>query len=322
MSLELLLMACTAEKDSSKLESVAESDTEPPLVEEPWKEAGFWSEIGPLEPLFSGEDPSGPDWEVRIATSVDGVEWVADERVIARGFSSLHLLVMEEGVILSGVVDRRYLENLQTSLPDGVLYALVSPDLVNWGSVGLPVENPTHTYLIDPGLGWTREGTLQAWWYGTSEEGDPATLPGLHLIEGSIWEAGGFGVPEFLYEAEGLADPSICFLGEERWLFATESSSRVVAASGAEQLSAVAGFKWEGVTVPFCSEEEGFISVLGQVSGGAQPPHRAIVEESGIWSDSGEAWEELLFQGNGCTSPVEGVFQGVHFRVCAMSMPG
>ncbi len=323
------LLACTAAEESLPKESVADSGDsgEVPATATPWEEADFWTDPGPLQPLMvDPQDPPGPEWEVRIATSDDGQTWVAEDRLIARGMSSLHLLITNEGLIINGVLDRRHLEGIGLDLPSDALYAIVTADLETWGSHSWPIDGASYTQSIDPLLYWNAEGQVEAAWFGTSADGDPAQQPGPHPIMGGIWDGRAFVEDGPLWEEDGLADPSICVLDGKTWLFATQDASRVVAATAGDGRSFEATeLAWGGPTVPFCWEEVDHLMVLAQTTGGAQPPELLRVNADGSSEAQGQFWDRSPFPpefGNSCTSPVVGQLDGLWVFACAMSRPG
>ena len=326
----LLLLACTAPKESLPLESAADSGDsgDMPILAVPWEDPNFWTDPGPLQPLMENpQDPPGPEWEVRIATSDDGQTWVADERLIARGMSSLHLLITDLGLIFTGVLDRRHLEGIGLDLPSDALYALVTADLETWGSHTWSIEGGSYAQAIDPLLYWNPQGEVEAAWFGTSFDGDPAQQPGPHPILGAVWDGQAFlQEAEPLWEEEGLADPAICTLDGQSWMFATQDAGRVVAArSESGRNFEATALSWGGPTVPFCWEEEDHLMVIAQTTGGAQPPELLQVNADGSSEAQGTFWDRSPFPsefGNSCTSPVVGQLDGLWVFACAMSRPG
>lgn len=318
-----LLLACTApEKPDS--DPTVDTEVTQESYEFPWDQEGFWTEAGPLSPMLDVEHrPPAPFWAVWLATSNDGLQWTAQDRPVALGLSSLNLLVTEEGVLLTGVVDLRIFDRLGLELPPrNQLYALVSSDLQNWGSHAWELNDDTSREVIDPGFYFGLDGGLQVAWYGTSYDGDPAQAPGPHSVRGADWDGNQFTLQDVdLYAKENLADPTICLLNGESWMFYTEQAQRIRAARSSDGLNfeEEASFSWDNVTVPSCRPEEDHLIVEGQTAGGSGNPARLQLSGDGSSQSVNGAYTANPFETHDCTSIATGKFGDSWLLVCAAS---
>ena len=349
----LLLVACNdPDKDSpiqgddstddSAVDSTSDSgaddsgtDTAPP-IEFPWSTEGFWTDPGLLaELIYPTEFPTGPGptWHLRIALSDDGVNWEADPRIIATGISSLNLLVVETdggpGVVITGVLEGKATGYFDIPAEPQTVYGLASRDLETWSTFGLPIEGASYDVVIDPALWIDRTGALQAVWYGVeNNDTDPAQLPGPHPLFGAPWSGSALQqYPEPVLNIEGTADPVICPMGGEDWMFTTEDTVRTIAARGAdparhgEAFEVVEGFVWDMVTVPWCRAEGEELVVIGQTGGGRGPPEQMIVRADGSTEARGALYAQSPFMPESCTSPAVGRFGDRWLLICAVDAP-
>lgn len=320
-----LLLACTAAPDSSEtVEDSTDSSSVVENLEYPWSEEGFWTEPGPLAPMLdTSHRPAGPFWAVWMATSTDGKSWVSREFPISFGLSSLNLLVTEAGVLITGVVDLRVFFRMGLELPpNNAIYALVSADLETWGSHSWEVNDPASRLVIDPGLWLDQKNDLHAAWFGTTYDGDPAQAPGAHSVRGAAWDGHAFAVQETdLFAAERLADPTICRMGDEDRLFYTEDAQRVRSAVSQDGVifEADPAFQWEGVTVPWCREEEEHLVLLGQTVGGSGNPAQRQLNLDGSTVELDPPYGTMPFEAHDCTSLAVARYQGTWILVCASS---
>jgi hypothetical protein len=261
-----------------------------------------------------------------LATSTDGHTWNHPDRPIAFALSSLNLLITEQGVLITGVVDRRVFDRMGLDLPEmDELYALVSEDLQTWGSHAWTLDDAESRQVIDPGFWLDEADGLHAAWYGTTYDGDPAQAPGAHSIRGATWNGQGFDVQaDDLIAEENLADPSLCRMGTEEWMFLTESSQRVRAArsSDGQHFAEDPTFSWEGVTVPWCRSEEEHLVLYGQTGGGNGSPASEQVNPDGSTVILPPPYDSRPFDGNDCTALAVGQYQGTWLMVCAASYTG
>lgn len=345
LPLTLLLLACRSGDDSGKEpgdppdspgdSGAGDSDTAPPAGY-PWEAEGFWTDPGLLSDLiFPTEFPTGPGptWHLRIALSDDGVNWEADPRIIATGISSLNLLIVETeagpGVILTGVLEGKATGYFGIPAEPQTVYGLASLDLETWSSFGLPIAGASYDVVIDPALWIDRRGALQAVWYGVeNNDTDPAQLPGPHPLFGAPWAGGALQQhPEPVLNIEGTADPVICPMGGEDWMFATEDTVRTIAARGTdparhgEAFEAVEGFLWDMVTVPWCRAEGEDVVVIGQTGGGRGPPEQLRVRPDGTTEALGALYAQSPFMPESCTSPAVGRFGDRWLLICAVDAP-
>ncbi len=320
--------ADTSDSDSSATDTA-------PFTGLPWEAEGFWTDPGPLEGLlYPTEYPFGgsPIWNLRFATSPDGVSWTADPRVIATGLSSLNLLVVETedgpGVVITAVLDGRSAEYF--GIPYGLktIYGVASRDLQTWSTFGLPIADADYDYVIDPALWFDRTGALQAVWYGVADhDADPAQIPGPHPILGAPWSMGAFQQrPEPILAIEGTADPVICPMDGEDWLFTTQDALRVIAARGtdsavqAERFEPVEGFAWEYVTVPWCRSAGADTLLIGQSSGGVAPPSQLLVHPDGSAAQQPPVYSASPFEPANCTSPAVAQVGDQWLLICAVDV--
>ncbi|GDX79076.1 hypothetical protein LBMAG42_08870 [Deltaproteobacteria bacterium] len=293
-----------------------------------WANADYWAS-GPLSSLIlPTELPTATHWEVRVATSADGVAWVPDERVIAWGISSLDLLVAGDTLVIAGMIDGEAARELPPDVQGYTIPALATTDLLTWGSKTWTITGGNDTNLVDPSLQLGSDGLLRAAWFAHSEPGvDPATIEGVHNMQRGTWsETGTFAQddadPEYAYE--WLVDPVICELGETQWLFYTNLAERVYAAhspDGGEHFDMEASFSWEGPSVPFCISGDDDIRVIGQTPAGKDAPLQGILTTDGTFTETGPLYAEHPW-GENCTSPVLGYWKDQWVLACAVQVKG
>lgn len=317
-----LLLACAGGPDSSEDSVVESTSTTVEVYQNPWDEQGFWTEEGPLSPMLeTSHRPPTPFWAVWLATSSDGQNWTASEFPLSLGLSSLHLLVVEEGVLITGVVDRRQFEREGLELPAmNQIYALVSADLKTWGSHAWAVSDAASKEVIDPGLYLDLQGGLHAAWFGSSSGNDPAQEPGPHPVRGGTWNGTDFTTQtEDLFAKEWLADPAICRIDGSYRLFYTEQSQRIRMATSEDGIlfEDTPGFEWDEVTVPWCREEQDHLVLLGQTVGGAGPAAQMQVNADGTTENMPSPYQNLPFDAKNCTSLAVASFKGQWLLLCA-----
>ena len=320
------LLACTA-PDSADPVTDSPSDSSAastPTFDMPWDQEGFWTNPGPLAPMMDREHrPPAPFWAVWVATSSDGQSWSAPQFPIALGLSSLNLLTTDAGVLITGVVDQRVYAREGLDLPPtNAIYALVSADLQIWGSQSWTLHDAASTLVIDPGFWLDAENVLHAAWYGTTFAGDPAQAPGPHSIRGATWNGREFSVQSAdLYAKENLADPTICRMGQEYWMFVTEAAQRVRAARSTDGQAFLEDpdFRWDQVTVPWCRAEDDHLVLLGQTNGGTGAPAQLQLNADGSTTNLESPYRALPFAGNDCTSLAVAQYKSTWILVCAAS---
>lgn len=302
------------------------ADTDGDGFPDVWADPEYWAS-GLLSPLIlPTEVPSETHWEVRIATSPDGVSWTADARIIAYGFSSLDMLIAGDWVVLAGMVDGAVFADFSGMIPSYSIPALASTDLQTWGSQIWAIGAGSGNFLVDPALQLGGDGVLRATWFAHSTPGvDPAQIEGAHAVQRGIWSTTGTfvqGDPDPEYAYDSLADPVICEMGDVPWLFYTNEHKRVHAAlssDGGEHFEKVSSFSWEEPSVPFCIGGSEQITLFVQEPQGLQPPRVAVLHSDLSFEETGTIYSEHPW-GDNCTSPVVGWFQGGWLLACAVKV--
>lgn len=293
-----------------------------------WAETEYWEE-NPLASLLLPTDvPDETHWEVRIATSDDGLSWVPDDRVIAHGFSSLDLMVAGEMLILAGMVDGAVARDLPASVQGYTIPAIATADLETWGSQTWPIGQGSETNVVDPSLQLGSDGVLRATWFAHSTPGvDPATIEGIHLVQRGTWSDSGTFLQDDVEEEfaeDWLADPVICELDGTPWMFYTHFAERIRAArstDGGAHFEPVSSFSWEEPSVPFCITGEDGIRVIAQTSGGRFSPRQGWVASDDSFTEGEPLYEDHPW-GDNCTSPVVGYWQERWVLACAVQVQG
>lgn len=341
----LLFAACQEKPDvpvarDSPADSPADSadsadSTDSGLLPMPWDAPGFWTDPGPLKNRLAPDRVDPLHWQVRMATSPDGIAWTASPDIIAYGFSSLDLLTTDQGVVLSGVIEFIQDDTVLLEMPS--VFALVSQDLQTWGSIRFPIADNTRLWVVDPGLRMSRDGALQAHWYGTDAEGNPAGQPGPHEVYRAVWDGTTFRETALLFSHEWLADPSICDQAAEEdsgesqeWLFFTLEGFVVDHAEqdGPDSFAASDAPPYEFVNVPWCVEEApdsdpdsapdaAGVTVYAQNTGGGGPPWRVDVAPDGT-STRETLYTGDLFGYDNCTSPAVTWYRDQYVLFCAV----
>ncbi len=285
-------------------------------VEMPWAAEGFFDDPGPMEWAFDIDYESEELWWLlRMATSPDGVTWTPQEEPIAQGLNSLDVLVVGEGIIITALAQ----STATRPLTPGTIYGIATTDLVHWGGHEWPVGAVAHPNLVDPSIHFRGDGRLGMAYYSTEfSDDDPAETPGQHEIRRAIWEGDAFIEGDTVaYAEEYLADPVVCVLDGEEWLFVTRGGTSVRVA----RESGVDGFAeadlWDGQSVPFCRGETDHIDLVAQGLGVTEVPSRANVDASGI-EELGVLFPEQIFPEGNCTSPVIAKFREQWLYFCAV----
>lgn len=315
-------LACTAPTPAAKESGPAEVvDTALPS---PWdlEDEAFFLQDGPLTPLIWPEDAAIPryqdHWEVRMATSTDGVTWEPEPRILAHSLSSLSALVTGAGLILVANPDAKF-TNLR-GVPNTyyAIYGLLTPDLESWGSAIWVIADAADAYIIDPALYHDADGGLHATYYSTRlTADDPVAVAGPHTIRSARWE-GGFVEEGEIYSAEGLSDPVICRFDGQYWLAATEDASRIHFATSTDgQVYETSPLTWEGVSVPHCAADHDRLDLLAQEPDGWTAPQTASVSADATLSLGAPLYTAHPW-GDNCTSPVTVFFQEKWALFCAV----
>ncbi len=327
MGLLAVLQGCVG-GGSSRISYTDDSDSGSVASDIPkaWADAGYWAD-GPLESIMHpAEVPEATHWEVRVATSADGATWVPGDEVLAYGMSSLDLVVADQALVISGMIDFGQYQDVPAK--EYGIAAIATLDLHAWGSAFWPIEDGNEEYAVDPSLQFGRDGALHATWYGHSTKGvDPATIEGEHDVQRGTWSDADTFVqddadPEFAYD--WLVDPVVCELQDTTWMFYTDRAARVLAArsdDGGEHFQHFPDFSWEGRSVPFCVSGDEEILLVAQTSGGLDPPLVGNFSADGSFVETGTAYAEPLW-GNNCTSPVIGRWAEQWVLACAVLVLG
>lgn len=292
-----------------------------------WDDPAYWA-ADPLAPIMlPTEFPEREHWEIRLATSPDRKTWTADPRVVAYGMSTLDMFVAGDWLVISGMIGPVELsEHPEMTGGESVIAAMATNDLQTWGSTTWGIHDQSESFIVDPALSLGSNGVVQASWYGHSEGGvDPAQIEGPHGVQRATWtDENGFvqnDVPPE-YAAELLADPVICEMAGESWLFHTEDATRVLAAvssDGGESFESFDGFEWEGPSVPHCTSGDDSIRLVAQRFGGAELPATGEWHTDRSFVDTGFLYNQHLY-GENCTSPVMGWHKDQWVLACAVNV--
>lgn len=295
---------------------------------DPWEDPAFWSSSSYLDELLDlSLAPDEPHFEVRVAEADASWTTFSDLRTVAHSFSSLDLLVLEDGLVLLGGVDARGLSDARLLEP-GALFALVSPDGERFGTTVIEVRDEVSRRFTDPALFVTDAGEIRAVYYSTPEDQtmDPAIIPGAHDLRVAVREGAAFReLPDVVFSKEWLVDPVICRADDGWHLFATEQAGVIHATGATPDAFAEDGpFDWSGNQVPHCSPVDGSLTVLAQAGGGGGAPSVRALSADGTFTTSVALWgeDEAPFEATACTSPVRGTFRGRNLLFCAMWVGG
>jgi len=287
----------------------------------PWDAPGFWTDPGPLAPLFGAEpDTSDKDmmYLLFIATSDDGVTWVPDPEPIMEGINSLDLWVTDQGVILQGLIQA----GRGVLMDPGTVYGIQSQDLLTWGSHAWPVEDlDTVNNLVDPSLTVRPDGTPSLVYYRSRfSDDDPIDVEGPHQIWRAIWDGQRWVNESKAVEEEGLADPVICTLDGQEWLFVNQSGGQVLGAEedGSGSFNMDPDIVWTRHSVPFCTPDGDHLTLVSQAFGTRETPRLGRFDAAGL-TDEGGLYDAHLWPYGNCTSPVMAAFQGRWVTFCSVS---
>lgn len=337
----LLLIACTDRKsdtapgdtvappsDSGPGDSVAGDDTgRPPPPPYPWSDSSFWTDPGPLEPLF-GTLPDTSDttmkFLLRHATSPDLTTWTAAENPIMDGLNSLDIMLTQDGIILTGLVQ----PGRGATIGYGAVYGVQTSDLVTWGSHEWSVNNlDGYNNLVDPSLHLRLDGAAGLAYYRTNfdDTGDPAWTEGPHNIYRAVWSGSSWENAELAYAEEYLADPVICKLKDVEYLFVTHEAKevRVAKGNGDGTFTALMDATWADRTVPFCRTEDDGSSIMLLSQGlGPNTDVRTARFDGTTTEELGLLYEDDLFPEGGCSAPVVTHFLDQWVLFCAIDWQG
>lgn len=287
----------------------------------PWQVPGFWDDPGPLESLFDA-DPEAAErtYTVRMATSTDGVTWVGSEDVVITDFNSLDLFVVgDEGVILTGLN-----ANPDLAVQMGAVHLIASADLETWASHAWGIPDRHVTNLVDPSLHLRADGTPGLTYYATDVFGeDPVWVEGPHEIRRAAWIGHDWAEDDDVaWQEEFLADPIICDIDGQEWLFTTQAAQRIVSArgNGDGTFTSTPEIEWDNRTVPFCRDDgAGGLALYAQSDGSHGLPQQATFDGAVI-TELGPIYPEHLWGEDNCSSVVVGRFREQYVLFCAVGM--
>lgn len=289
-----------------------------------WEDASWWSEPGPLHGLFDLElSVSRPHWRFWYITSPDLETW-SDPVVLGHNFSSMDLLHLPEGLILSGSL----IPNIEAGIegPFGAMFSLVTTDLSTWGTHFLAVEGADELpMIIDPSIHAEVDG-YRMLFFGSGLDVDPEAMPddypNPHYIRTGFVRYDRIVVDslEPIVEGDHIVDPTGCWWNGVHHILATNKYGDLFhqyRREGATDF--IDGLDWGGVQVPYCfiDEQNDRMGLLAQHGGGHGPPRVRWCDASGECAEQ-EALvsEEELFVGQ-CTSPVMAWFQDQYVLFCS-----
>lgn len=234
-------------------------------------------------------------WALRLARSADGLDWVPDDEVIAVGFSSLGLLVVDGKVIVTGMLEGA----LGVKMDPSITYALVSKDGVIWGSHAWETHQMAHNHVVDPQLLIEPDGTLALVYFGVEfQEIPPSEYAGSHELRLARWEDDAFVESELLVAESGLLDPMLVEGAETDWLFATRDAQDVQVWRADAANAFQSALEWTDATVPFVLQGADSMVVYAQLEEGSRLARRGLAD--GAWLEV----EEMEAPFDSCTSPV------------------
>jgi len=289
-----------------------------------WGTEEFWTGSSILDPLLDLDTaPEFPHWEVRMYLSDEWFGVDPEVFTIAHGFSSLDLLALDGGLIIAGGVNTEDVGDDEGEYRWGYIYALSTPNLLDWGTHLFPVHDASSERLTDPAFEELPDGTIRALYYSTpmDGEGDPVWIPGDHELKVAYREGNDFYEdPEPVYVAEGLADPHSCEHDGTYHLFATEFTT-VGHATADNEFDYETDWDFPMVEgqVPYCLTLDDELWLFVQGGGGMPPPTVMELEQDGNFGPQQQLWtdEENLELGS-CTSPVAAYFDETYVLFCAV----
>lgn len=307
------------------------ADTAPPsdsggttTLEYAWEDPAWWTEPGPLQGLFDLDLSVASHWRFWYTTSPDLETW-ADPIVLGHNFSSLDLLQLDEGLILSGSL----IPNVEAGIhgPFSAMFSLVTTDLETWGSHYIEVEGADELpMIIDPSLHKDQDGGYRMLFFGAGHDVDPEAMPddypNPHAIRTGFIQYDRIVVEDLtpIVEGDYVVDPSGCWwhgvhhiLGTNRYDDLFHQYRRAGADSFWD------ADPWGGVQVPFCfiDEQNDRMGLIAQHGGGHGPPRVR-------WCNASQECEEQqvllpedkLWNGQ-CTTPVMAWYQEQYILFCA-----
>lgn len=238
-------------------DTAGDTDTAEPVVDEPppeWVDPSYWTDPGPIDPLLLPSVlPDEPHWQLRLATSADGLNWAPDERVIAVGTWGFGALVVEDRLLVATNVDADVAAQYGVVASDGVIYVLSTSDLTTWTTRAWSVGSAT---VADPAFYFDLDGDVRAVWDATD------------AIRTGSWTGETFADDGGSYIADEVEEPAVCRAGGQMVMFLTNEAETVatVNAGADEQWELREDRGWDGAVSPACYEESDAI-VLSAVEG-------------------------------------------------------
>jgi len=172
-----------------------------------------------------------------MATSDDGVHWTAEPRILLKGLARIGAWATDDGIVRGSTV-----------------YVLATADGETWSSHAWTVGETAQPNLLDLEPFVDEGGRVGVTCYSAKLDGnDPIPAEGDHAVASAYWADGGFTeVPEPLRAEAWLADPAVCALDDERWLFNTYDHTDVhVAYPGSDgTLAGDPDQSWSAYAVP------------------------------------------------------------------------
>ncbi len=289
-----------------------------------WDNPEWWAPTGPLQGLFDfAVAGTRPHWRFWYTTSPDLVEW-SNPVVVGHNFSSLDLLRVDQGLILTGSL----LPDIENGIdaPFGNLFMLSTTDLETWGSHFFPVEGADELpMIIDPSV--HREGDgFRVLFFGAGLDVDPDIppddYPNPHYIRTGMVVDDRVVVEDLtpIVEGDHIVDPSGCWWDDTHHILATNKYGDLFHQSrNVGQRDYVDGLQWGGVQVPYCliDEQNNRVGFIAQHGGGHGPPRVRWCDENQDCADQVAFFpEDKLYLGQ-CTSPVVAWFHDQYVMFCS-----
>lgn len=297
-------------------------------VDDPWDGEDYWLGSTIFDVILDLDQAPAETsyWAVQMSVSEDWWGTNPEYTTVAHSFSSLDLLVVDNGLVLLGGVDFKSLDLGEEgeAYRWGYLYALTTPDLENWGTRIWPVEDAVSARMTDPALQQMPDGTVRAVYYSTPPDTDmdPADIAGTHDIRMATWEPEREAFvewPDPIYWDEWLVDPVVRALDGTHHFFATRNGVITHATSeSGYAFDREDDFEWTEVQVPFALEHDGELLVAAQGGGGNGPPWYRYLDTAGEWTEPTLFYEDYEWYGGSCTSPVLGRYDGLYVLFCAV----
>lgn len=261
----------TAEDTDTGQDTAEDTDTAEPVVDEPpaeWVDPTYWTDPGPLDPLLLPTVlPEEPHWQLRIATSADGLNWAPDDRVIAIGTWGFGALVVDDRLLVTTNVDAATAAERGVVVADGILYVLSTSDLTTWTTRAWSISEASVT---DAALFFDLAGNVRAVWDGSD------------AIRTASWTGETFDDDGGSYVADDVGEPAVCRAGGQMVMFLTnrEETIATVNAGTDEDWELREDRGWDGAVSPACYEQSDAIVLSAMVS--ASIASRAVLADGSM----------------------------------------